>query len=643
MPIGVLAFFSKYIISPHDDALLEGLANTTAQVIQAAMAEDALRESEKKYSTLVENSLTGIYIDQDGKIVFANSRFAEIYRYPRQELLGMESWKLVHPEDRALTDEIREKRLRGEAAPRDYEARGLRKDGATIWIKRRNTQIEYRGQPAILGNVVDITERKRAEDALRQSEANYRLLFSAESDAIIVADADTKEIVDANEAALALYGYGQEQLLGLRAIELSAEPEESARHIEQVSSGEPFVVSPGPVQRLHKKKDSTIFPVEISSGFYTLRGRKMVCAVIRDITERKRAEAAVRESEERYHTIFELAADSIVLIDGKTGELVEFNKSAHESLGFTHEEFKKLKIPDFEVIESADEVAKHIKKIIKEGSDSFETKHRTKSGEIRDVEVRSRPLSIRGKNFVQSIWQDITDRNRAEAAVRESEQRYRAVLEASPDPIVIYDMEGKCSYINPAFTTVFGWTLEELIGKKLDYVPEENWPETQLIIDTVLAGQSFSGVESRRYTKDGNILDVSISAAIHLSRDGVSVDVSISAAIHLSRDGVSVGSVHFLRDITQRKRAEKTLQRRKEELQAHTRSLEEVNTALKVLLRRRKEDKSELEEKVLANVKELVLPYLETLRNTRLDAKQMAYISIIESHVNEIVSPFLRS
>jgi len=220
---------------------------------------------------------------------------------------------------------------------------------------------------------------------------------------------------------------------------------------------------------------------------------------------------------------------------------------------------------------------------------------------------------------------DITERKRAEEELREREERYRAVLEACPDPVVVYDMEGKCSYINTAFTTVFGWTPEELIDKRLDYVPEENWPETQLIIDRVLAGESFSGLESRRYTKDGDILDV-----------------SISAAIHLSRDGIPMGSVHFLRDITERKRTEKALEQRKEELKAKAQSLEEVNTALKVLLKQRQEDKAELEEKVLSNVKELILPYVETLKKSRLGAEHMAYVSIIESNLTDIVSPFLR-
>jgi PAS domain S-box-containing protein len=140
--------------------------------------EEALQASEEKYSSLVKNSLTGIYIDQDGKIVFANKRFAEIYRYSDEELLGMESWRLVHPDDRALTDGVRAERLKGKDAPSEYEARGLTKDGENIWIARRNARIEYQGRPAILGNVVNITEGKRAEEKLRIYHKRLRSLAS---------------------------------------------------------------------------------------------------------------------------------------------------------------------------------------------------------------------------------------------------------------------------------------------------------------------------------------------------------------------------------------------------------------------------------------------------------------------------------
>jgi PAS domain S-box-containing protein len=149
------------------------LAKATEQLqgelTERKRAENALRESEEKYSTLVENSLTGIYIDQDGKIAFANRKFAEIYGYSREELAGMESWRLVYPEDRVLTDKIRAKRLKGEEVLSEYQARGLTKDGKTIWITRRNTRIDYEGKPAILGNIVDITESREKEGQLIQA------------------------------------------------------------------------------------------------------------------------------------------------------------------------------------------------------------------------------------------------------------------------------------------------------------------------------------------------------------------------------------------------------------------------------------------------------------------------------------------
>jgi len=153
---------------PTYEELEQRVKELEKETAERKRAEEALRESEKKYSTLVENSLTGIYIDQDKKIVFANNRFAEIYGYPGEEFVGIQTWRLVHPEDRPLTDRMRTKRLRGEDTPSEYEARGLTKDGETIWIKRRNTRIEYWGRPAILGNIVDITEQKSAEEELRK-------------------------------------------------------------------------------------------------------------------------------------------------------------------------------------------------------------------------------------------------------------------------------------------------------------------------------------------------------------------------------------------------------------------------------------------------------------------------------------------
>lgn len=148
------------------------------RVNDCEMAEESLRESEEKYSTLVEDALTGVYIVQDGQIEFANEKFAEMFGYSRSELIGMKSLELIHPEDRPLVQQIRKERLDQKGAPSVYEVRGLKKNGSTIWLLRSNALIQIEGQTAIAGSVFDITVRKTAESKLRQSEKEHRILSS---------------------------------------------------------------------------------------------------------------------------------------------------------------------------------------------------------------------------------------------------------------------------------------------------------------------------------------------------------------------------------------------------------------------------------------------------------------------------------
>jgi PAS domain S-box-containing protein len=146
------------------------------RVTECELAEAALRESEQKYSTLVEDALIGVYIIQDGKIIFANDKFAEIYGYSKNELIGMESLELIHSEDRDEVRQMREKRLSGDKVPSEYEIRGLKKNGETIWVTRSYSLINYNGQPAISGIVADMTKRRLVEDALRKSDKELRIL-----------------------------------------------------------------------------------------------------------------------------------------------------------------------------------------------------------------------------------------------------------------------------------------------------------------------------------------------------------------------------------------------------------------------------------------------------------------------------------
>ena len=150
------------------------------EIAEREKAREALRESEELYATLVEASLTGVYMQQNGRILFANERFAHIFGYHREEMIGMDTLRLVHPEDRSRIREIRSTRLKGEDAPDEYEVRGLTRDGRSIWVNRRVSLVQYKGRPTILGNVADITGRKQMEDELRQLSS--RILSAEEKE-----------------------------------------------------------------------------------------------------------------------------------------------------------------------------------------------------------------------------------------------------------------------------------------------------------------------------------------------------------------------------------------------------------------------------------------------------------------------------
>jgi PAS domain S-box-containing protein len=243
---------------------------------------------------------------------------------------------------------------------------------------------------------------------------------------------------------------------------------------------------------------------------------------------------------------------------------------------------------------------------------------------LRSYPVRDEKGVLTG---IVEIVTDITERRRAEEAMRLSEQRYRELFEHANDIIFILDFDGKILSCNAAAANTYGYEPQKLLGLGIEDLLDRKYLPVM---------REFIRVKTDR-------LDVqNPQEFLTHTKDGEAVWVEVNARI-VRENGKPVSVHGIARNITDRKRMEEALRKRERELEDKSRNLEDANTALKVLLKRREEDKAELEEKVICNTRELILPYIENLKITQVDSHQRNQLAILERHIDEIISPFLRT
>lgn len=273
---------------PSKEELQQRKAELEKNAVGHQQIEEELRRSEEQYKTLTDSSLTGIFIHQNGRYVFVNERFAKMHGYTVKELLGKEYKTLIHPGDRADVTVRVSKRLKGEPVPYQYEVQRLRKDGKTIWCEMIATAIEYRGKPAVMGNIMDISQRKQAEKALQDSEEMARALLNATTDAVVLLDANGV-ILDVNETYAKRFQKNKGEMLGLCIWYLLPPGVTEARMVNVKKVFE----TGRPVRMLDERhgtwNDTNIYPVRNAHGEVT-----RVAVFVRDVTERKQAEEHIR-------------------------------------------------------------------------------------------------------------------------------------------------------------------------------------------------------------------------------------------------------------------------------------------------------------------------------------------------------------
>jgi len=386
-----------------------------------------------------------------------------------------------------------------------------------------------------------------SEDALRVMEMKFRAFVEASPDIIWEVDmsGNFTYISPRSERQL---GYPPGELVGRPVFSL-LEPASLSRvknvFLASAQDKRSFVILEVPVR--HRDGRSLVF--EIRSVRITDRSGNITGfrGIARDITDRKNAEQALRESEERYSALFSRNYSISLLIDPDTAAIVDANDAAVRYYGYDRARLLSMKISDLNRLPE-EKVTRDLNRAKTEREKHFYSTHYRAGGDKRSVEIYSGPITVQGRPVFYSIIHDITDRERAEQALQESEERYRTLIDQIPDYVIVH-RNGTLLYVNPAAAAQLGYALEDLIGKSLTLFVA---PEDQEMIKTMmirrLAGETVSPYEMRIVARDG--------APHTLLVNGALIQYMGQPA-----------SLNVLTDITPVKAAEETIRRANEVLE----------------------------------------------------------------------------
>ncbi|HUG23408.1 PAS domain S-box protein, partial [Piscinibacter sp.] len=393
----------------------------TRDITERKLAEEALRLREGQYRAVFEGSADALGVwSRDMRMVDVNSAFTRMYGYTREEVVGRGFGQKLAPEDVQRRVEMIERALAGEEGTLETHLR--RKNGEEFEVELRYLPIMHRGEPHVLVIGRDITVRRRADQALRDSEAQYRAIFNASADALVLRAADFS-IVDVNATYEAMSGYARHEVLGVSRV--LANPPEVADVIrglhDRVLAGEPIAL-----QTPFVRRDGERYDIELRGVPIRHRGEPHVLYIGRDITKARRAELALRASEEQYRAIFNASADALILRDAGF-RAVEVNPAYSALSGYSRAEL--LSSPRVLMSENEDAVHRsyledHAR--ILAGEDlRFERTARRKDGQRRQVEVRGTSVSYRGELHVLYAVRDISERHASELQRTELEAQLR--------------------------------------------------------------------------------------------------------------------------------------------------------------------------------------------------------------------------
>jgi len=508
--------------------------------------EQALWESEKSYRTVVENAAEGIVVVQGETLKFVNPALVSMVGYSKEELLTRPFIEFIHPDHRDQAMGIHIKRLKGEEVPPVYEFKVIDKKGNVKWLENNGILIEWCEKPATLNFLRDVTERRKAEQAIWASESEKRSILNAISDHIIFHDTDLL-IRWGNEAAAKSIGMTQRELVGRHCYELwqgRSEPCEGCPVLTAIETGshtEGIMTTPD-----GKWWEIIGEPVLDRDG--EIRG---AIEISRDITERKEAEQALQESEEHFRAIFENALVGLYRTT-PDGRILMANPALVQMLDYSSfEELTQLNLEE-EGFASNYQRSVFKQRVEAEGQIvGLESRWMRRDGTT--LFVRESARAVRDKDdkilYYEGTVVDLTERKRAEEALGESEEKFRSLAEQSPNMIFI-NKKGRIVYVNKKCEEITGYEREELCSPDFDFRSLVA-PESLGLINENFA-RHLRGEEVQPY-------DYSI-----INKDGKRIE-AINASKLIQYEG-ETAILGIVTDITKRTKSEQALRESEERL-----------------------------------------------------------------------------
>lgn len=433
----------------------------SSEITRRMELEQQLRSSEYHYRGMVE-SLSAIAWEanpEDHRYNYVSPQAESLLGYPLQQWTEPGFWRrIVHPHDLQKTEALCNREASsGKDHSVDY--RVIRADGRTLWVRNIVSLIKQGRKSVIRGLMIDISETKQTEEALRLSEGKFASVFAQCPDILVIASLVDGAVLEANTAFVDQIGLPVEDIIGRTPTELDI-------------WGIPGI-GPGILERLQKgsirnlempfrRKDGRTFSGLVSAEPFDLDSTPAVVVVVRDITQLKQAQQELQMSEEKFAKSFHSSPDGLLITRQRDGVLIEVNEGFSRITGHESSTSLDQSVIDLGLWANPDERSKLLDELNREGFvRDFRSHIRHKDGQIRLCEISSRPLLIGGEACMLTIARDITERHQ----MQEKLQLAATVFESTAEGVLITDTQQRINAVNRAFSEITGYSEQEALGE----------------------------------------------------------------------------------------------------------------------------------------------------------------------------------